>query len=92
MDEGEDEVSIPKNLICRPGTSRENKTGNWRTFRPVCDCEKCNACGTCVLFCPEGIITVSKEEKYQVDLDYCKGCGLCVEVCPFKALTMERER
>ena len=84
-------TNIPAVQIAEPCSSRMNKTGSWRTYRPVCDLETCTACTTCVSFCPEGVIKVNKEDKYQVDLDYCKGCGLCAEVCPVSAITMERE-
>lgn len=84
-------TNIPLLQFAEPGTTRKNKTGSWRTFYPVCDQDKCTACTTCESFCPEGIITITKETKYQADMDYCKGCGLCAEVCPVNAITMERE-
>jgi len=84
-------TNMPLLFFAEPGSTRKNKTGSWRTFRPVCDLELCTACTLCEGFCPEGIITVTKEEKYHADMDYCKGCGLCAEVCPVGAITMERE-
>lgn len=84
-------MSLPDGLIALPGSSRANKTGSWRTFRPVVDEEKCIACSTCVPFCPEGIIVVTREDKYRTDYDFCKGCGICAQVCPVQALRMERE-
>ncbi len=84
-------MPIPWGIIAKPGTTRQNKTGSWRTYRPVVDLEKCTSCGTCELFCPEGIIVIEKPEKYKTDYDFCKGCGICAEVCPYKALGMEME-
>jgi 2-oxoacid:acceptor oxidoreductase delta subunit (pyruvate/2-ketoisovalerate family) len=83
---------IPVSVVARPGSSRANKTGSWRTNVPVCDKEKCTACTLCVLYCPEGVIKVDKKNKYVVDLDYCKGCGICAVVCPVKAIEMKPEK
>ncbi|MFA6534212.1 MAG: 4Fe-4S binding protein [Patescibacteria group bacterium] len=81
----------------KPGESLKNKTGNWRTFRPIFLHDKCTACGICDNVCPEGIIyatgkTNAAGKNYRdCDLDYCKGCGLCAKNCPFAAIRMERE-
>ena len=72
----------------RPTKGSSGKTGSWRTFRPVVDPEKCNACGMCALYCPEAAI----DEDLRVDVDFCKGCGICATECPKKAITMEREK
>ncbi len=77
--------------ICEPGTSENNKTGNWRTFRPVVDKEKCIKCGRCQMFCPDLSIEV-KEEGAEPDYDYCKGCGICANVCPVKCIKMVEEQ
>ena len=63
-----------------------NKTGTWRTIRPVLDPELCNECGLCKTFCPDFCI-----ENGNVDYDYCKGCGVCSEECPKKAIKMVEE-
>ena len=76
-----------KLAISRPAEGAAGKSGSWRTFRPVVDREKCNECGLCRLYCPDGAISVDLE----IDLDYCKGCGICAEECPKKAITMVRE-
>ncbi len=86
-------------LSVLPNTSRRNKTGNWRAFRPKFLPEKCIACGKCRLVCPEGVCQPNKQGKknaqgkvyFQPDLDYCKGCGLCAKNCPAKAIEMELE-
>jgi pyruvate ferredoxin oxidoreductase delta subunit len=45
-----------------------------------------------VLYCPEGVVKVDKQNKYVVDMDYCKGCGICAVICPVKALEMKPEK
>jgi len=76
-----------KLAISRPKTGASGETGSWRTFRPVVDKEKCNECGLCGLYCPDGCI----DADLNIDLDFCKGCGICATECPKKAITMERE-
>ncbi len=39
----------------KPGSSRANKTGSWRTFKPIIN-DNCIACGICVHYCPEACI------------------------------------
>ncbi|HZD43086.1 MAG TPA: 4Fe-4S binding protein [Methanomicrobiales archaeon] len=73
--------------LSRPVEGACGKTGAWRTFRPVVDREKCNACGFCALYCPEAAIS----EDLEVDLDFCKGCGICANECPKRAIEMVRE-
>ncbi|MEM2935063.1 MAG: 4Fe-4S dicluster-binding protein [Candidatus Thermoplasmatota archaeon] len=72
------------------GAFVENKTGDWRTFMPVIDVEKCIGCQFCWFYCPEGCITM-ENKKAKVDYDYCKGCGICANECPAKAISMQRE-
>lgn len=78
-------------VITEPGSSVRNKTGDWRSSRPVVDALKCTRCGTCWVFCPDGAITISKEKGAVINYDYCKGCGICSNVCPFKAIVMKTE-
>ena len=70
-----------------PGEGAAGKTGSWRVFRPVVDKERCNNCGLCGMYCPDGVIN----EDLIIDLEFCKGCGVCANECPKKAITMERE-
>lgn len=85
------------NLAILPGTSKENKTGNWRVFVPIIDHGRCTACGTCDRVCPEGCVfpvgdkTKGEKVYYEKDLDFCKGCGICAEECPVKCIKMELE-
>lgn len=77
-------------VIYQPCSSKEYKTGGWRTFKPIIDKEKCIACWRCWDFCPDGAI-LKKDEKACVDYDYCKGCGICAYECPTKAIEMVYE-
>jgi pyruvate ferredoxin oxidoreductase delta subunit len=83
---------LPPIPISFPQKGAIGKTGDWRTFKPVLNQEKCTKCGRCYLFCPEGTIPFNDEtEQYEIDLIYCKGCGICAKECPTKAITMEKE-
>ncbi|OGF20933.1 pyruvate synthase [Candidatus Falkowbacteria bacterium RBG_13_39_14] len=86
-------MSIQKyNLSVSPGSTKSNKTGGWRTFRPVFNHDKCVGCGNCERVCPEGVCFAVFGKKYfECDLDYCKGCGICAKECPAGAIKMERE-
>jgi 2-oxoacid:acceptor oxidoreductase delta subunit (pyruvate/2-ketoisovalerate family) len=68
-----------------------NKTGSWRTFRPVVNEEKCVSCMLCWKFCPDACIEIVME-KPKINYDYCKGCGICAEECPKEAIEMVEER
>lgn len=84
-------------LTAKPGSTKKNKTGGWRTYRPEVDHEICIGCDMCNKVCPEGICfpTGQKNSKgrifYDRDLDYCKGCGLCAKHCPVKAIKMVQD-
>ena len=62
-------------------------TGQWRTFRPILDPEKCINCLICWKYCPEPCITLGEEHPV-VDYLYCKGCGICATECPKDAIEM----
>jgi len=74
-------------VIKEPGSSKKNKTGNWRVFRPVRDKNKCTKCGLCWIFCPDKAINTN----FDFDYDYCKGCGICSNICPVKCIKMIKE-
>ena len=74
------------------GNSKDFKTGDWRSMKPVYIEEKCKQCGLCFAVCSEDAIPVEKDLKRKdFDLDYCKGCGVCAKVCPFGAIEMREE-
>ena len=79
-------------IIIKSGSTTENKTGGWRTFKPIVDPAKCVKCGICEKFCPEGIIDIDPEKGAIMNYDYCKGCGICAHECPTKAITMILEK
>jgi pyruvate ferredoxin oxidoreductase gamma subunit len=69
-------------------TSEAQKTGLWRTMRPVVDYARCNRCWwVCSTFCPDGAIRVDEQKYPRIDYDHCKGCLICVAQCPPHAIT-----
>lgn len=86
-----EDLKITKGVVARPCTSMVNKTGSWRTFRPVIDHDECVGCGNCEKFCPDMAVKEVEENRYEIDLDYCKGCGICAEECPVDAIEMVKE-
>jgi len=83
--------SIPVGgVIPKPGSAAEYRTGDWRTYRPVIDKEKCINCLLCWIYCPDASI-LQTENKVEVDYEHCKGCGICAQECPVKAIIMEEE-
>ena len=50
--------------VKEPGSSVKNKTGSWRTFKPILVKEKCIDCGNCILYCPEGCINKDYDIGY----------------------------
>lgn len=79
-------------LTSKQGTSKNNKTGSWRTeTKPKFLQKNCIACKLCVINCPEGCITGGDKNTYICDYSFCKGCGLCAVICPKKDILMEKE-
>jgi 2-oxoacid:acceptor oxidoreductase delta subunit (pyruvate/2-ketoisovalerate family) len=75
--------------VC-PKSSMEFFTGDWKTYMPVRDPEKCTRCLLCVLFCPDGAIRWKPENNdIEFNLNFCKGCGICANECPTKAIEMK---
>jgi pyruvate ferredoxin oxidoreductase delta subunit len=67
-------------------------TGDWKTYKPIRDLEKCTSCLLCVLFCPDGAIHWKpKKGDIEFDYDFCKGCGICANECPVDAIEMTLE-
>jgi Pyruvate/2-oxoacid:ferredoxin oxidoreductase delta subunit len=46
-------------ITVNPGSTVTNKTGGWRTFRPLTDLEHCISCGTCARVCPENCVKMT---------------------------------
>lgn len=73
------------------GNSKDFKTGDWRSQRPVFIKDKCRQCLLCAPVCPDLSIPVKDSMRDAFDLSFCKGCGICAQVCPFKAIEMKSE-
>ncbi len=80
-------------ILEESGTAREYKTGDWRSFRPILDKDKCINCLVCWIYCPDNAIKAKDGKIEGIDYEYCKGCGICEEVCPpkIRAIRMEKE-
>lgn len=63
----------------------------WRSRWPEIALDDCNACGLCLLFCPEGALQWTAERLPVVATDWCKGCGLCARECPKQLIAMRPE-
>jgi 2-oxoisovalerate ferredoxin oxidoreductase delta subunit len=81
---------LPPGPICILPVDEINKTGSWRTVRPVIDQAKCTKCYTCWKFCPDVAVKIA-EGKVLIDYDFCKGCGICASECPKEAISMVME-
>lgn len=79
-------------IIIDPSAVKENKTGAWRSVRPVLNREKCKQCLMCWIYCPDSSILISEGKVVGIDYEFCKGCGICASICPGKAITMEKEQ
>jgi pyruvate ferredoxin oxidoreductase gamma subunit len=75
-------------VVITPGIAKEYRTGDWRSQSAIFDFIKCNKCGLCFLYCPEGCIRPIKDGYFEADLYYCKGCGICAKECPKNAINM----
>lgn len=78
-------------IIKETGSTVKNKTGGWRSMRPVVDKAKCIGCGRCWADCPDNAISLGKDGKAVVDYNFCKGCSICARECPVKAIKMVKE-
>ena len=81
----------PGVIISDAGNSREYKTGDWRSAKPVVKQEQCIKCGICYLFCPDMAIIQAEDGTFKADLYYCKGCGICEQECYTGCITMVDE-
>lgn len=77
-------------------TSLVNKTGSWRSQKPIWDEKKCIHCMICFNNCPDRAITFKEDKdgnikRDKTNLDYCKGCGICANICPVKCIKMVQE-
>jgi len=89
--------------VAPPGESVRNKTGTWRTQRPVFKNTACIGCKACEIACPEGCVFEDTAHTHTLegkdrevpnrvfDPDYCKGCGICANECPVDDIDMVME-
>lgn len=85
---------MEQGFVTRTLTEMVNKTGTWRTFKPVINHSRCTKCRWCIIYCPEPCIHMEvsgSDEKIMIDYDFCKGCGICAEECPVKCIDMVEE-
>ena len=78
--------------VTKTGNSAIRHTGNWRTYRPAIDYERCTDCMICYAYCPESAMSVGRDGRVKIDYDNCKGCMICVTECPLRAIGQTRER
>jgi len=88
---------LPGASIPATGNFAANKTGTWRTERPILDLDKCIHCLSCVEACNDNSIPTREAEDHStkvvgIDYDHCKGCAACVTVCPRQAIHMVPEK
>jgi len=87
-----DPVEIAAPAIHCAGTSKNIKTGLWRTVRPVIDYSKCKKCWwNCSVFCPDSAITINADGFPVINYDHCKGCLICASQCGGKAIGVQSE-
>lgn len=72
------------------GNTRNVKTGEWRTRKPVVIGNLCKKCRKCVEYCPDVAIHIG-EFSAEIDYYYCKGCGICREVCTYMAIEITED-
>jgi pyruvate ferredoxin oxidoreductase delta subunit len=75
--------------VCDPGSSEAILTGDWRSYTPVLDHDKCINCLACWMYCPDNSVIIKDGKMEGFKMSHCKGCGICAQVCPKKAITME---
>ncbi|MFH1383173.1 MAG: 4Fe-4S binding protein [Chloroflexota bacterium] len=78
-------------IVAEPGSASQYQTGSWRSQKPILNKSKCNKCGLCYIYCPEGCIAEEEDGYFVANMFYCKGCGICSAECPKKAIKMEPE-
>jgi pyruvate ferredoxin oxidoreductase delta subunit len=78
-------------IVTEPGSSREYRTGDWRSQKPTYNFTRCIKCGLCQIYCPEGCIRQNADGYFEANLFWCKGCGICHRECPTGVISMVDE-
>jgi NAD-dependent dihydropyrimidine dehydrogenase PreA subunit len=77
------------------GDTRISDYGTWRghpreaiPWYPTLNAGRCDGCGACVRFCPQGVFACEVEDKVEVVKPYrCQvGCSTCAQVCELDAI------
>jgi pyruvate ferredoxin oxidoreductase gamma subunit len=82
---------LPGSIVLEPGSAKSYRSGDWKSQHPEFDYGKCNKCGLCYVYCPEGCIVQKEDGFFEANLFYCKGCGICAKECPKDVITMREE-
>jgi pyruvate ferredoxin oxidoreductase delta subunit len=75
-------------IVTEPGSTREYRTGDWRSQKTTYDFTKCIKCGLCQIYCPEGCIGQNTDGYFEANTFWCKGCGICHRECPTGVISM----
>jgi pyruvate ferredoxin oxidoreductase delta subunit len=51
---------------CMLETQHRYKTGDWRSYKPIWDAEKCIRCMLCHIYCPEGAVKYDEKTNVMV--------------------------
>ena len=78
-------------IVTEPGSSREYRTGDWRSQKPTYNFTRCIKCGLCQIYCPEGCIGQNADGYFEANMFWCKGCGICPRECPTGVISMVDE-
>ena len=61
-------------------------------FEIVVQSQRCKACGICVAFCPQQVLSVGENAKpFVTSQNSCSGCTMCEYRCPDLAITVRRK-
>lgn len=58
-------------------------------FVALVNSDKCHGHGNCRAECPDEAITMTTDNKAEVNPALCTGCGMCVAVCPENAIDVQ---
>ncbi len=65
--------------------SRGGKLEMHSASQPKIKKKNCVGCRQCMLNCSHGAISITDENKAEIDYDKCVGCGQCVAICQFNS-------
>lgn len=67
---------------------RKNKGTVSKRKKAAVDIKYCVSCGSCVMYCPVGAISIVGGMYALVNENQCVGCGKCSKVCPASVIDM----